>query len=74
MRWWMGERDWVVKVVGGTETKLILEGDEKEDWRWDVIKWVRELRRWSLYLMLQTVKSNVGQEWLIFILKEITSF
>ena len=29
----MGERDWVVKIVGGTETKLILEGDENEDCR-----------------------------------------
>jgi hypothetical protein len=29
----MGERDWVVKVVGETETKLVLEGDEEEDCR-----------------------------------------
>jgi hypothetical protein len=29
----MGERDWVDKVVGGTEMKLVLEGDEEEDCR-----------------------------------------
>ena len=29
----MGERDWVDKVVGGTEMKLVLEGDEEEDYR-----------------------------------------
>ena len=36
MKWWMGERDWVDKVVGGTEMKLVLEGDEEEDCRWGV--------------------------------------
>ena len=29
----MGERDWVDKIVGGTETELVLEGDEEEDCR-----------------------------------------
>jgi hypothetical protein len=27
----MGEKDWVDKVVAGTETKLVLEGHEEED-------------------------------------------
>ena len=29
----MGERDWVDKVVRGIEMKLVLEGDEEEDYR-----------------------------------------